>query len=325
MKALLIDKAGSLDDVRLGEVPVPSPGPGQVLIEVRAAGINPADWKIVERGAPGWRFPKVAGLDAAGVVVATGAGVETPPVGSRVVFHGSFAALGAFAEGCLAEAIACAVLPEGLGFEAAAAMPTAGYTAWLAVIDRFRLAAGESVLIHAGAGGLGGFAVQLARRSGATVLATCSRGNFDHVRALGADHCIDYRSEDIAARVADLTSGRGVDAVLDTLSPQVGAAAIAMLAFQGRLACCTGLPDFALLPPLPRGIAIHDIALGAAYVRGDRRAIARMADYGRDLGALIAAGEVDPMVAEVLPFGRVIEALGRSRTGHQRGKLVIAF
>lgn len=325
MKALLIERVGSLDDLRPGEAADPRPGPGQVLIEVRAAGINPADWKIVERGAPGWQFPKVAGLDAAGIVVARGEGVGTPAVGSRVVFHSSFSALGAFAELCLAPAIACAELPATLGFEAAAAMPTAGYTALLAIADRFRLTAQDSVLIHAAAGGLGGFAVQLARLRGATVLATCSAANAEHVRRLGADHCIDYRSEDIAARVALLTGGRGVDAVLDTLSPQVGAAAIPMLAFQGRLACCTGLPDFAALPPLPRGIEIHDIALGVAYVRNDRRAIARMADFGRELGALVAAGRVDAMIAEVLPFGRIVEALRRSRTGHQRGKLVIAL
>lgn len=325
MKALLIKAIGALDAVEIGDAPKPSPGPGQLLIETRAVGINPADWKIVGMGAPGWAFPKVAGLDAAGVVVGLGGGVAGFALGDRVVFHSSFGVLGAYAEFCVAADTVCAKLPDGLSFEQAAAMPTAGYTAYQAIIDRFRTTAGDTILVHAAAGGLGGFAVQLAKRRGATVLATCSDANVDFVRALGADHCIDYRREEIGGRVGAITQGRGVDAVLNTISPQVGAEAIPMLAFQGKLACCTGLPDFTDLQPLPRGIEIHDIALGAAYAHADDRALRRMAQYGQDLGAMIAAGEIDPMIQDVLPFDQIVDALERSKTGHQRGKLVVTL
>ncbi len=325
MKALLINQVGTLDDVVIGEAPSPRPAAGQVLIETRAVGVNPADWKIVGMGMPDWQFPKVAGLDAAGVVVELGDGVEGLAVGDRVVFHSSFGLLGAYAELCVAPAKVCAKLPEGLSLERAAAMPTAGYTAYMVIVDRFRISAQDSILIHAGAGGLGGFAVQLAKHRGATVLATCSSANIGFVTGLGADHCIDYRSEDVGARVKDLTNGRGVDAILNTISPQIGAEAIPMLAFQGKLACCTGLPDFEDVQPLPRGIEIHDIALGAAHLRDDDRALRRMAEYGVELGGLIATGEIDAMIEEILPFDQIIDALERSRTGHQRGKIVVTL
>ena len=323
MRALLIREPGSLDGTEFGEAPPPEPGPNDLLVDVHAAGVNPADWKIIERGMAGWTLPKVAGLDAAGTVVALGSAVEGFAVGDRIVFHSSFAALGAYAEQVTVPVHVASKLPKGLSFVQAAAMPTAGYTAYQVIEDRFQPTSEDTVLIHAAAGGVGGYAVQLAKRRGAQVLATCSPANFDFVTALGADHCIDYRSEDIGARVAELTNGRGVDAILDTISPETGASAIPMLAFQGQLACCTGLPDFAQLQPLPRGIRVCDIALGGAYLAGDRRAQARMADYGDALGALIASNDIDPMIEQVLPFDRVQEALRRSRTGHQRGRLVI--
>lgn len=323
MKAVLTRSTGSLDGLFVGDAPDPSPGRGEILVAVRAAGVNPADWKIVEMGFPGWQLPKAIGLDAAGVVAATGLDEAEFAPGDRVYFHGSFAGLGAFAERVVAPSHVVARLPDDVSFEAAAALPTAGFTAYQVIEDRFALGASDSVLVHAGAGGLGGFAIQLARRRGATVIATCSERNFEFVRSIGADHCIDYRRADIAAEVARITGGRGVDAILDAVGPSVAGAAIPMLAFQGHLACCVGLPDLSVLQPLPRGIRICDIALGGAYIRGDRRAQARLAHYGRELAALVAAGSVDPMISSVVDLDQAIEALRENRTGGRRGKVVI--
>ncbi len=323
MRALLISEPGSLDGTDFGEVPTPEPGPDEILINVQAAGVNPADWKIIEMGMTNWALPKVAGLDAAGTIATLGEAVDGFSVGDRVVFHSSFARLGAYAEQAVAPAHVVSRLPERLSVEQAAAMPTAGYTAYQVIEDRFQPSAKDTVLIHAAAGGVGGFAVQLAKRRGAEVLATCSSANFDFVKKLGADHCIDYRNEDVGQRVVELTDGRGADAILNTLSPKIGAEALPMLAFQGQLACCTGLPDFTPLQPLPRGIRIYDISLGGAYGAGDRRAQSRMAEYGHALGALIADGEIDPMIEEILPFQKTMEALKRNKTGHQRGRLII--
>lgn len=323
MKAVLMTRAGSLDALCVGETPAPVPGPGELLIDVRAAGVNPADWKIIERGFAGWKFPKAVGLDAAGTVAATGAGVTGFATGDRVYYHGSFAGLGAYAQQVVTPSHVVAKLPDSVPFEVAAAMPTAGFTAYQVIEDRFRLGPGDFVLIHAGAGGVGGIAIQLARRHGATVLATCSAANADYVRSLGAHHTIDYHTDDVGRRVADLTAGHGADAILDTVGPAVGGAAIGMLAFQGCLACCVGLPDLGSLQPLPRGIQIVDVALGWAYVAGDRRAQERLAHYGHELAQLVAAGLVRPTLTEVFEFADAIEALARNKAGRQRGKLVI--
>lgn len=323
MKALLMRRAGSLDDLYVGEIRAPIAGPGQLLISVKAAGVNPADWKIIERGFEGWTFPKAVGLDAAGVVTAVGEGVTGFTPGDRVYYHGSFAGLGAYAEQVAVASHVVAKLPDSVAFETAAAIPTAGFTAYQVIEDRFRIGPDTFVLIHAGAGGTGGIALQLAKLRGATVITTCSARNADYVRGLGADHVIDYAREDLATRVRELTAGRGLDAILDTVGGDVSSAALGMLAFQGHLACCVGMPDFAGLQPLPRGVQLTDIALGWAYISGDGRAQARLAHYGREMAGLLARGAVDPMVEEVLEFDRAIEGLRRSRSGRQRGKLVI--
>lgn len=323
MKALLMRRAGSLDDLYLGEVRAPAAGPGQLLVSVKSAGVNPADWKIIERGFEGWTFPKAVGLDAAGVVTEVGNDVTDFVPGDRVYYHGSFADLGAYAEQVVVASHVVAKLPDGIPFETAAAIPTAGFTAYQVIEERFRLGPDSVVLIHAGAGGTGGLAIQLAKLRDATVITTCSARNVEYVRGLGADLVVDYTREDLARRTREITAGRGVDAILDTVGGEAGVAAVAMLAFQGHLACCVGMPDLTRVQPLPRGVQLTDIALGWAYINGDRRAQVRLAHYGREMASLLARGAIDPMVEEVVEFDRVIEALRQSRSGRQRGKLVI--
>jgi len=324
VKALLIEKPGSLDNLKLGEIPRPDPGPRDVLIRVHAAGVNPADWKIVERGVDSWALPIPAGLDAAGIVTSVGSEVADFAVGDRVCYHGSWLGLGAYAEYAAAPSHVVAKLPDGVSFEQAAVIPTAGYTAMLAIDDVMRPGPDDTILIHAGAGGLGGFAIQLAKRRGACVIVTCSAENNAFVTGLGADYAIDYRNDDVTARVRELTAGRGVDAVLDTIgTQQVRAEAIGMLAFQGWLLMFNGVPNFTELPQMPRGMRIADIALGAAYVAGDARAQRRMAHYGEAMAALIASNEIDPMIEHIYSFEQAVDALRRNRTGHQRGRVVI--
>ena len=326
MKALAFHKPGALDQLHLRDMPVPEPGEGEVLIRVHAAGINPADWKIVEMGVDTWRFPMIAGLDASGTVERTGPGVDGWKQGDRVVYHGSFQRLGAFAEFTAQSAHVLARLPHAVTFEQAAAMPTAGYTAYQAIEEVLRPRPEDTILVHAGAGGLGGYAIQLAKLRGATVFTTCSAANADYVRSLGADAAIDYTNVNTVVTVRELTHGRGVDAVLETIGTVRNRQdALDMLAFQGWLLLFNGLPDFSKLGPLSRGIRICDIALGAVYIAGDKQAQTALARYGEALGKLVAEGTISTMIEDVVSLEDAGKALARNRAGHQRGRLVVTL
>jgi NADPH:quinone reductase-like Zn-dependent oxidoreductase len=322
MRALVLDRLGPPSELRLAEVAALEPGPGELRIAVRAAGLNPADYKIMERGAPGWAFPKVMGLDCAGEAEALGPGVSGFAVGDRVATKSSFVRLGAYAERFTGPAHVVWKLPDAVSFEAAAALPTAGLTAYQIVRRRLRLKPGETVVVVGAAGGVGGFALQLAKLAGCEVVAVASEANHAEVKRLGAAHAVDYRGEDVAARVKALTGGRGADAVIDLVGPESAGAGLDMLAHGGALACVAGVPPAARLSAFPRGVSVHDIALGFAFVRADRLAEADLATMGAELCRLVAAGALDPQVSEVVAFDDIPAALERLAGRHVRGKIV---
>lgn len=234
MKALVIDRPGSFEHLRVAEVEAPEPSPGMLLVRTDAAGLNPVDYKLLLGGGhPAWRYPFVPGLDVAGVVTGVGAGVDPAMLGKRVFGHLDLSKPGALAEYALLDARAAAEIPDGVSGTDAAAIPCAGLTAWQAIHRKLHVEAGEWVLVHAGAGGVGGFAIQLAAQVGARVVTTCSETNFGRVRQLGAEQAIDYRSGDVAGEVRRITGGRGVDAVVDVLGTASATEALDLLAFSG--------------------------------------------------------------------------------------------
>jgi NADPH:quinone reductase len=210
--------------MEVAEVPVPTPGPGEVLIRVTAAGVNFAD-VMQTHGTyhAGPAAPYLAGLEAAGEVVALGHGVEQFELGQHVIGVGC----GAFAEYTVMPVAGLAPVPAGWRDEQALGLVLNWATALAALKPLGRLAAGETVLIHAAAGGVGQAAVKMAKHYGATVIATASAGKHDTVRALAADHVIDYRDEDVAARVTELTGGQGVDLVLESVGGDTFSASLA--------------------------------------------------------------------------------------------------
>ena len=177
------------------------------------------------------------------------------------------------------------------------------------------------MLVQAGAGGVGGFAVQLAARAGARVITTASAANHAYVRALGAEEAIDYRDEDVRARVMAWTSSRGVDAVVDTISGESATAGTKMLAFGGGLAAVAGLPDFAQVP-FQKALSIHQIMLGGAYFNGGLEAQADLGRMGEEMIGMVAAGEIDPLVSEVIGLEDIPAGLERLAGRHVRGKIV---
>ncbi|SPA42372.1 NADPH:quinone reductase; Zinc-containing alcohol dehydrogenase superfamily [Cupriavidus taiwanensis] len=320
MRAVLIDRHGGSEVIRLGEVATPKPAAGEVLIRVACAGVNPADWKCREGYLSAFMqagFPFVLGFDASGVVAAVGAGVTGFVRGQRVFAQ---TGVGAGQWGSYAEYVAvgqdCVVpIPDNLGFAEAAAVPTPALAAWTGLFDDGGLRPGQTVLVHGGAGAVGTFAVQLARAAGAAVAATCSAARRDALLALGCDLAIDYRASDIGSAVRGWAPA-GVDLVLDTVG-------------------CGTLPmGLDLLRPGGILVAILTLVSGdhgpdpaEAPRRGVRTAVAfsKMPSGARlgEIAALLHSGRLRPPRIECLPLAQAGHALELVRSGQAASKLVL--
>ncbi|KOG09541.1 zinc-binding dehydrogenase [Streptomyces viridochromogenes] len=322
MRALVLDRPGTCDTLRLADLPTPEPGPGQVRVEVEACGLNPSDYQRAAYGIPEWEWPAVLGLDVVGTVDAVGEGVTSVKAGQRVAFHGDIRARGGFAEYALADVMVLARVPDGLTPESAAAVPSAGLTAYQAVVRRLHVGNDDCVLVTGGAGGVGGFAVQLAALAGARVIATEAAHNADHVKALGAGAVIDFRTEDITARVRELTGGRGVDAVVDTIGSESATANLGLLVHGGGLAAIAGRPDLSVVPPFGMAPSVHEIALGAAYTVGDGRVRTQLSTMLTDLLTLLADKRIAPMLSRTVSLEEVPAALVELSGRGVRGKIV---
>lgn len=313
MRAIVLSRFGGPESLELRDVPAPTPGPGQVLVRVIASGTNPVDTKLRQNGTwAGLQPPVIIGYDASGVVEQVGPGVTDFKPGDEVFYtpeifhnpHGTYAELNIVSAGIIARK------PPSLSHEEAAAVPLAGGTAWEALMRRLQLRVGETVLIHGGAGGVGSFAVQIAKAAGARVLATSGPDNLQTLRQLGADVAINYRGEDPAQVALRETGGQGVDAVFDTVGQNVLASIPATRPF-GRIATILGFSGD-VSPFCPRNLALHGIFL----VRERRRL--------EEMTALIERKQLRPLVEQVLPLEQVSDAHRRLDSGHGRGKVVLS-
>lgn len=273
------------------------------------------------------QVPVVNGCDVAGTVAAVGSSVNNFKVGDRIYYHGNvFSPHGGFAEYSVSDAIATIHLPNTVKFEEAAAIPCAAWTAYVALYDKLKIQHGgiESVLITAGAGGVGGFAIQLCKLNGIkNIVTTCSKSNFDLVKSLGAHHAIDYNSEDIAVRVKELTNGLGVDAWIDVVGTESCDYALnnQLVAFSGHLVVIQDNPTLPRTDLGSRQTSIHNIALGAAH-RAGPKAQSHLAEIGKVMIDLVAQKKIDPMVSEIIKLEDIPEFLEKSKTRHLRGKVV---
>ncbi len=305
MKAVLLMGHGGPEMLRYGEAPYPAAGPGEVVVDIHAASVNAADYKVRLGGSvhSGIRFPHVLGRDFSGVVAALGSGVGDFAVGDAV-----FGVTAQGVEGCYAEklAIKAAIIagkPSGLGHAEAAALGLTSLTALWALEDTARLKRGETILIQGGAGGVAGFAIQLAKHLGARVITTTSAGNHAYVRSLGADRVIDYHAEDFAAAIS------GCDVVFDTVGGEVRAGCYRVLKPGGRLVWIAPAPE-GFRPPR------SDVETLRPNVARDRAHLERML-------ALLAAGAVRPPTIVRYPLADAAAAHRVSEGRHLRGKLVL--
>jgi NADPH:quinone reductase-like Zn-dependent oxidoreductase len=330
MQAVVIDRYGDNGVVRIGAVPEPSLRPRDVLIEVRAASVNPVDVKI-RSGALRWvlrsQMPLVLGSDLSGVVRATGPEVSRFAPGDEVYARLDKGRPGALAELAAVDEEHVARKPARLSHVEAASLPLVGLTAWQALVDEACVRPGQSVLIHAGTGGVGTIAIQLARHLGVSVTATASASGADLLRDLGADRVIDYRTE----RFEAVTGGH--DMVFDTLGGETRARSFRTLRRGGVMVSIAGHPTPAFARangmPLPLVLAVGALHLPTwararsagvrfefLFMRPSGEQLARLAD-------LVDRGEVRPVLDQTLPFARAAEALARVESGRARGKVVV--
>lgn len=313
MRAVVIEAFGGPEVLRLQEIERPSPGPGELLVRVVASGTNPVDAKI--RASGYWAqlpLPAVLGSDASGVVEAVGAGVAEFRPGDEVFFTPEIFGnrWGTYAEYTVVPAAIVAPKPKGLSHVEAAAVPLAGGTAWDAIVRRIRPVPGETVLIHGGAGGVGSFAIQLAKVAGARVIATASAENLETLRSLGADAAIDYRRYDPWQAALEATDGKGVDAVFDTVGGEVTPKSCEVVRPFGRIAFILG-PQGDLTAAYRRNLTLHGV-----FLTRERRRLEEMT-------RLLERGQLRPLVDRVLPLEEVAEAHRRLDSGHGRGKVVL--
>lgn len=322
MKALLLREKGLWEAMKVEEVDTPKPGPGEILVKVHAVGLNPVDYKTATGGNPNWSYPHILGLDVAGIIAELGEGVTQWKKGDRVVYHGDLTKKGGYAEYTVTTAHTVSRIPDEVTFEDAAALPTAGYTAYQSLFRKLPMEQIETILIHGGAGGVGGFGVQLAKLAGKKVISTASTHNHDYVKSIGADYVIDYREEDVIKRVMEITGGRGVDAVVDAVSRQSATDSLDALAFLGHIVFISGAPDFTKIKPFTKSVSYHEIALGAAHKSDSHKAQKDLGKMGEEMLNLVKEGKISSMLNEIISLNEVPNALFRLSERHVKGKIV---
>lgn len=311
-RAVLIERFGGPEVLDLREVDKPTPGPGELLVRVLASGTNPVEAKIRQGVVmPDLPLPAVLGGDVSGVVEAAGAGVSEFAAGDEVFYTPELTQAGSYADYNVVAASIVAPKPRALSHVEAAAVPLAGGTAWEAIVRRLAVRPGETVLVHAGAGGVGSFAVQFAVAAGALVLATAGPDSQDLLRELGAVP-IDYHDDDPVQITLEHTGGVGADAVLDLVGGENLVKSSAAARPFGRIA--TVLPPAGQLTRLyQQNQQLHGIMLTR-----ERRRL-------EELTSLFDRGQVRPVVRDVLPLDQVRQAHERLDSGHARGKTVLSL
>ncbi|OIU68655.1 NADP-dependent oxidoreductase [Rossellomorea aquimaris] len=308
MRAIVIDQYGDKDVLNEREVEQPDIGDNQVLLSNRATSINPIDWKVREgylKDMLPFDFPIILGWDAAGVVARKGKNVEGFEIGDRVFARPDTTNRGTYAEYVAVDDHLLAPMPESMSFEEAAAIPLAGLTAWQCLVDFSDIKEGDKVLIHAGSGGVGNFAIQIAKSFGAHVAATASGKNEEFVKSLRADQFINYKEDDFSEVLNDF------DIVLDTMGGEVQSGSYKVLKKGGKLVSIAQ-------PPNEDEAKEYGIEAGFLWLEPKGEQLKQLAD-------LFEKGQLKPVIGDTFPFNEqgLKDAHALSETHHAKGKIVI--
>lgn len=308
MKAIVINSYGGKEQLKEQEVEKPAITDNQVLLELHATSINPIDWKLREgylKEMLPWEFPIILGWDAAGIIAEVGKDVKHFKVGDRVFARPATTRQGTYAEYVPVDEDLLAHMPESMTFEEGAAIPLTGLTAYQCLIDFAEVKKGDKVLIHAGAGGVGSMAIQIANSIGAYVATTASDKNDELVKSLGANQVINYREEDFSELLEDF------DAVLDTMGGEVLDKSFKVLKKGGKLISIAGQPS-------AEKAAQHEVKASDYWLEPSGEQLKKLAN-------LFVSGELKPAIGEVFAFTEqgLQDAHELSESHHARGKIII--
>lgn len=306
MKAVRVHEYGGPEVLKYEDAPKPQPGPGEVLIRVHATSVNPVDWKVRQgylQQMMKYKMPMIPGWDVSGVVETVGAGATRLKPGDEVYSRPDLSRDGTYADYVVVRESEVALKPKSIDHLTAAAIPLAALTAWQALYDAAKLAAGQRVLIHGAAGGVGCFAVQLAKLRGAHIIATASKKNHDFLRSLGVSECIDYNTTKFESVVHD------VDVVLDTITGETMERSWQVLKKGGILVSI-------LEPPKPEKAAAHGVRCHHTFVQPSVEEL-------NELAKLVDSGKLKVIIEKVYPLSEARAAQESNATGHTRGKIVL--
>ncbi len=312
----------SLKDLSLIQLAIPAPDLGQVLLRVRYASLNPVDYKLIATKPSFWQYPYIPGLDLVGEVVKLGNPAKSKfCVGDIVALHGNLTYGGALAEYSVQPEHVLFKIPSGFNLALAAALPCAGLTAYQALARKMNIKAGRTIFIQGGSGGVGSFAIIIAKALGLEVISSCSTKNLDYVSSLGADIVLDYTHGDIYVKLRELCP-RGVDYVLETTSRENLQRDPSVLAFNGQIASIIGILDTREIPEFSSGIGFHEVALGGAYLSDHYPSQCDLAFMGNELLELIHNSKVIPAIREY-PLEEFAQAFADLQKNTYPGKIVI--
>lgn len=330
MKAVFINRYGNADVMQYGDQPAPVAGPGELLLAMKAASINPIDYKVRDGKAKAllsYKMPLILGNDGSGIVEAAGPGVTRFQKGDAVMVRPDKSRIGTFAEYCVVRESDAARCPAGLSFEEAASLPLVGLTCYQAIVNLGRMQKGQSILIHAGSGGIGTFAIQFAKHLGLRVTTTTSTGNIELVRSLGADTVIDYKT----TRFEDVC--RDMDMVFDTLGGETLEKSFQAAKKGGVVVSITAIPDAKTGARYNANFVVRALLhlMNAGLRRLARKSGVRyeylmMESNGRQLEEIADLAEkkiIRPVVDRVFDLADMRAAFAYAETGRSRGKIIL--
>ncbi|WP_047043231.1 NADP-dependent oxidoreductase [Vibrio mexicanus] len=306
MRAVRIHQYGGTETLKLEQIEKPQLNDDDILIQVKSAAINPVDWKIREgylKEFIPYSLPVTLGWDVAGIVTEVGAKVTGFAIGDEVFSRPNIARDGSYADFIAIKADEAVLKSPKLDFAQAAALPLAGITAWQCLVDVADIQAGQRVLVHAGAGGVGHLAIQIAKAKGATVIATASTANLPLLKELGADETIDYTQGALSEQIEK------VDVVLDTMGGEVQKSSWALLNTNGMLVSVVE-------PPSEEITKEHNVRAAFVFIEPSARILG-------ELNALVESDQLRPVIEHRFPLEKIVEAHEQSQSGRTRGKIIV--